>query len=73
MHEEILDDIRMILNDRNLFDEFIKIDDIGEMYNFCRNLGDCKGNKTYSKEEFSHEVEDLIESLPENIYYDCEW
>ena len=73
MHEEILDDIRMILNDGNLFDEFIKIDDIGEMYNFCKNLGNYKGERAYSQEEFFDEVEDLIESLPENIYYDCEW
>lgn len=73
MNEEVLNDIRLILKDKSLLGEFLKIDDIGEMYDFCKNMDIENKSSKYSKEEFSKEVENLINSIPENIYENNEW
>lgn len=73
MNEEVLNDLRLILKDKSLLGEFLKIDDIGEMYDFCKNMDIKDKSLKYSKEEFSEEVENLINSIPENIYEDNEW
>ena len=73
MNEEVLNDIRLILKDKSLLGEFLKIDDIGEMYDFCKNMDIENKSLKYSKEEFSKEVENLINSIPENIYDNNEW
>lgn len=73
MNEEVLNDIRLILKDKSLLGEFLKIDDIGEMYDFCKNMDVKNKSLKYSKEEFSKEVENLINSIPENIYENNEW
>ncbi len=73
MNEEVLNDIRLILKDKSLLGEFLKIDDIGEMYDFCKNMDIENKSLKYSKEEFSKEVESLINSIPENIYENNEW
>ncbi len=73
MNEEVLNDIRLILKDKSLLGEFLKIDDIGEMYDFCKNMDIENKSLKYSKEEFSKEVENLINSIPENIYENNEW
>ena len=73
MNEEVLNDIRLILKDKSLLREFLKIDDIGEMYDFCKNMDIENKSLKYSKEEFSKEVENLINSIPENIYENNEW
>ena len=73
MNEEVLNDIRLILKDKSLLGEFLKIDDIGEMYDFCKNMDVENKSLKYSKEEFSKEVENLINSRPENIYENNEW
>lgn len=73
MNEEVLNDIRLILKDKSLLGEFLKIDDIGEMYDFCKNMDVENKSLKYSKEEFSKEVENLINSIPENIYENNEW
>ena len=73
MQEEILEDIRMILRDKSLLGEFIKIDDVSDMYDFCINLKKESESSGYSKEEFFDEVEDLISGLPKNICDYYEW
>ena len=73
MNEEVLNDLRLILKDKSLLGEFLKIDDIGEMYDFCKNMDIENKSLKYSKEEFSKEVESLINSIPENIYENNEW
>ena len=73
MNEEVLNDLRLILKDRSLLGELLKIDDIGEMYDFCKNMDIESKSLKYSKEEFSEEIENLINSLPENICRNNEW
>ena len=73
MNEEVLNDIRLILKDKSLLGKFLKIDDIGEMYDFCPNMEIENKSLKYSKEEFSEEIENLINSIPENIYEDNDW
>lgn len=73
MNEEVLNDLRLILKDRSLLGEFLKIDDIGEMYDFCKNMDIESKSLKYSKEEFSEEIENLINSIPENICGNNEW
>ena len=70
MNEEVLNDLRLILKDRSLLGEFLKIDD---MYDFCKNMDIESKSLKYSKEEFSEEIENLINSLPENICGNNEW
>lgn len=73
MNEEVLNDLRLILKDKSLLGEFLKIDDISEMYDFCKNMDIESKSLRYSKEEFSEEIENLINSLPKNIYGSNEW
>ena len=72
MNDRVFNDLKMILKDSDLLSEFIKIDDVKEMYDFCKSV--YKSDvPIYSEEEFSETVDDLIKSLPENLYEDCEW
>ena len=68
MNEEVLDDLRFILKDGKLLGEFIKIDDINEMYDFCRCVCKEHENPNYSKKEFLEQIESLINGLPGEIY-----
>ena len=43
------------------------------MYDFCKNMDIESKSLKYSKEEFSEEIENLINSLPENICGNNEW
>ena len=72
MNDRVFDDLKMILKDSDLLGEFIKIDDVKEMYDFCKNVYK-RDEPIYTEKEFSETVDDLIKSLPEDLYGDNEW
>lgn len=72
MKDWIFKDIKSVLQDKSSLKEFIKIDDIKEMYKYC-NKGKDANEKTYDETEFTNKVEKIIENLNENMYDDSEW
>lgn len=72
MKEWILRDLRTVIGDSSSLQEFIKIDDIKEMYAYCQKGKDPEEN-TYTESEFISTVEKMIEDLDENLCDDNEW
>ena len=68
MREWILNDIRSIIRNKESLREFLKIDDIKEMYEYCQR-GKKPGECHYTEKEFTVTVEEMIANL-ENMYKD---
>ena len=72
MKEWILKDLRNIIDDSSSLQEFIKIDDFKEMYDYCQKDKNPESSN-YTESEFVSTVEQMIEDLDKSICDDNEW
>ena len=72
MKEWILKDLRNVIDDSSSLQEFIKIDDLKEMYDYCQKDKNPESS-TYTESEFVNTVEQMIEDLNKSICDDNEW
>lgn len=64
MDDLIMRDLKAVLDDEILLPEFIKINDVKEMYEFCKKVNK---DQDYTEDDFKIKVDELIESLPEEL------
>ncbi len=64
MEDLIMRDLKAVLDDEILLPEFIKLDDVKEMYEFCKKVNK---EQNYTEADFKTKVDKLIESLPEEL------
>ena len=72
LEENIMRDLRLILKDDSLLVDFIEIDDINKMYDFCKNMH-VDEDANYTEEAFFKKINSLIESLPSELNESNEW
>ena len=72
LEENIMRDLRLILKDDSLLVDFIEIDDINKMYDFCKNMH-VDEDTNYTEEAFFKKINSLIESLPSELTESNEW
>ncbi len=72
LEENVMKDLRLILKDDSLLIDFIEIDDVNKMYDFCRNMH-VNEDANYTEEAFFKKINSLIESLPSELNESNEW
>ena len=72
MKDWIFKDIKSILQDKSSLKEFIKMDNIKEIYEYCKKDKEAN-NSIYTENEFTDKIEKIIENLSEDMYDDSEW
>ncbi len=72
LEENVMKDLRLILKDDSLLVDFIEIDDVNKMYDFCKSMH-VDEDTNYTEEAFFKKINSLIESLPSELNESNEW
>ena len=72
MKDPIMEDLNKVIKDKELLPNFLRMNDVDEMYDLCQesNSGEAV---YYSKEEFEEKIRQLVESLSDQSDSDSEW
>lgn len=73
MDDNIIDDLKLIIKSEESLSKFIKMNDVKEIYNFCKNSNKTRKDALYTEEEFYNKVDKLIDTIPCCLFDDNEW
>lgn len=73
MGDWIIDDLKVIIKSEDSLSKFIKMNDVKEIYNFCRDSNKTRKEALYTEEEFYNKVDKLIDTIPCCLFDDDEW
>ncbi len=71
MEDFIMEDLHKILEEEDSLGDFLKMNDVDDMYKFCKEKNEAKEHY-YTEEEFEDKIEDILTILAKETD-DGEW